>query len=225
MGTKAFLSSGFLSLIIFACTTNTTAQRKYALGIHAGTNGLGGSAIVRINSRINARVSYQGIQYDHQGTYNDLEVGVDYDGNADISSFSAVVDVYPFKRFFKISAGAFKMDWNGSALALPNEGYEIEGRVFEPDRLGSLTANITYTDKIVPYAGIGFGNALARGLPVKLNIDFGVVRSGAPIIDMEGTGMIAPTADNEAAFQAGLNEFEWYPIVRVGLSFAFIKTN
>lgn len=225
MGTKSVTAASLFLLLMLFCTTDANAQRKYALGIHAGTNGIGGSAILRVHERINARVSYTGFNYNQTGTYNDLEVGVDYDGTADISSFSVVADVFPFKRFFKISAGVYKMNWNTNAFVFPNEGYEIEGRVFEPERLGNLTADISYTDKIVPYAGIGFGNALAKGIPIKLNIDLGVIRSGAPTLSMEGTGMIAPTADNETAFQAGLNEFEWYPVVRVGFSFAFIKTN
>ena len=225
MGTENRIRFFLLLVVVLCVSAEAFAQRRYAIGVTAGSSGIGGDAIVRINDRVNVRGGYQEVFYKRTGVYNDLEVGIDYNGNVDVSSFSILADVYPFKKVLKFTAGVYKLNWKSTALALPNESYEVADRTFSPEQLGSLSADVSYSEKIAPYVGMGFGNALAKGLPVKINVDLGLVRSGAPIIDMEGTGLIAPTADNEDSFQEGLNEFDWYPIVRVGFSFAFIKVN
>jgi hypothetical protein len=111
------------------------------------------------------------------------------------------------------------MDWSVDTDMIPNESYEVDGRVYEPERLGSLNAMIEYPNKLAPYIGVGFGNAIGDGSKLKLNMQIGAMYTGAPELRMTGTGMIAPTADNQPSFQKGLNEFNWYPMFNIGLSY------
>lgn len=205
--------------------TDLQAQRKFAIGFNGGTTGAGIEAVVRVNDRINAKLGYSGIAYDQSGDYDDLEVGIDYDGTLETSSLSLLVDFAPFKKFFRITAGVYNFSWSFNANAIPNKSYDIEGRTFEPERLGTLEANMEYESSLAPYIGVGFGNAVAKGLPVKLTLDMGLIGSGAPNFTMAGTGLIGPTADNAADFQNGLNEFEWYPVVKLGLAISFMNVN
>lgn len=210
-----------LCTVVF--TVNAEAQRKFGVGVTGGSSGIGGEAIVRINHHFNARAGFQLFNYNLSGTYDEMEVGIDYDGKANISSISLLADYYPFKRYLKISAGIYNLNLDVNGNAIPNESYEFEGRFLEPERLGSLSGDVTYTNTIAPYFGLGMGNAVSEGIPFRFNLDLGVLYTGAPNIDMDGSGMIASTADNESKIQAGLDEFEWYPIVRIGFSYAFIN--
>lgn len=220
-----FFSTGILGFLVCSLIPiNIYAQKKLAIGINGGSTGIGGEITYRLNDRLNVRAGYHTLNYTQTGSYDDLEVGIDYDGSLETKSLSAFVDFYPFKKFLKLSAGIFSLDWAIDGVALPNESYEFEDREFSTERLGSLDANIQYPEGIAPYLGLGFGNQVASGIPLKLIIDIGVIKTGAPEITMNGTGMIAPTADNAISFQEGLNEFEWYPVVKLGLSFAFLNS-
>lgn len=212
----------FVALTV--CSTDLTAQRTFALGFNAGTTGVGAEGTFRITNKLNARIGYHAASATESGTYDeDLEVGIGYDATLDISSLSVMVDFFPFTKFLKLTAGFYQLNWGLQAGVVATDSYEIEGRTFEPERLGNLTANVDYPSGLAPYLGIGFGNAVARGLPIKLNINLGVIKTGAPQINMVGEGMIGPTADNAASFQTGLNELEWYPVVNLGISIAFMN--
>lgn len=225
MGTH-WLTTLFVGfLLILLTSTDSHAQKKFAVGINGGSNGIGAEGTIRIHERINARVGFHTFAYNQTGSYNDLEVGIDYDGDLDMSNYSLLVDFLPFKKFLRVTAGFYKMDWALDGVAIPNESYDFEDRTFDPDRLGTLTTNLVYPDGFSPYFGLGFGNQVGGGLPLKFTMDLGMIRTGAPEISMSGTGLIAPTADNANSLQEGFNEFEWYPVVRLGLSFSFINAN
>lgn len=213
-----------LSIAMLTLPSTAFAQKKLAVGVNGGTYGVGGELTYRISSKFNVRGGYHGFSYSHNDSYNDLEVGIDYNGDLDVSNLSLMVDFFPFKKVLKLSAGVYKLDWKVNGDAIPNESYEFDDtHSFSPERLGTLTANVEYPSEVAPYVGFGFGNQVAKGIPLKLIVDFGAIYTGAPEITMSGTGMIAPTADNAENFQDGLNEFEWYPVIRLGLSFAFIN--
>lgn len=224
---KKILAFAFIS-ILFLSTWNigALAQNKYAVSIDAGTTGIGLDGVVRLHERVNARVGFHTISYSSTATVDDLDVGLDAVSSFEVSNISAMVDYFPFKRFVKLSAGLYYvLNFNFDGTITPNEDYEMDGRMFSPDRLGYLNANLNYSNGISPYLGIGFGNAVGKGWPVKFNMNIGMIYTGAPNLNMEGEGMIAPTADNAESFQTGLNEFKWYPVLNVGISYAFIKVS
>lgn len=220
---KCTLLSALLLLLLGINDIN--AQNRVAVGLSGGTTGAGIDATVRITDNFNAKLGYSGWKQSLEGEYNDLEVGIDYDGTLDTSSFSLLVDYVPFKKFFRITAGVYNFNWAMNTNAIPNESYEIQGRTFSPERLGTLSADIEYENSLSPYLGFGLSNPVASGFPLKLSLDLGLLGSGAPGILMDGSGLIGPTADNADSFQEGMNEFEWYPVLKVGLSFAFMNVN
>jgi hypothetical protein len=130
------------------------------------------------------------------------------------------VDFHPGGKGFKISGGVYLNNFDINADVVPNESYTIDEKTFAPEKMGSLSANMSYDQQIAPYLGIGFGNAVrSEGSALKFFTNLGVLYTGAPSFTMEGEGMMAPTADNAPAFQEGLNEFEFYPVFNLGLSF------
>lgn len=75
----------------------------------------------------------------------------------------------------------------------------------------------------MPYIGFGFGNPVAEGSAVKLNISLGLMYSGNPTLDMIGEGLVAPTVDHVINFQEALDEFPWFPVLKLGLSIRIIN--
>lgn len=224
-----FIITLFGVLLTLSTTQNSLSQTitpessRFALTASAGTNGLGGDFTVSISDYLNTRIGYHGFNFTLDGTISDSDPEIDFDGSLSMSSFSLMVDYYPFKKVIGLSVGAFLHSMSVEATAGPNASYVIGNKTFEADELGSLTATIDYSGSIMPYAGLIFSNPVARGIPLKLHIQAGVMYSKQPILEMTGTGMIAPTADNQVNLQEGLDEFQFLPVVNVGLSFRFGK--
>lgn len=203
--------------------SQTTVPSKYALTASAGTNGIGGDLTLAISDYLNTRIGYHGFTYSMDGTLSDSDPEIQYDGTLSISSFSLMVDYYPFKKVVGLSVGAFLHSLTLDALAKPTTAYQVDDKTFDVDELGTLSANLKYSGNLMPYAGIVFSNPVARGIPVKLHVQAGMIYSKQPDLQLSGTGMIAPTADNQASLQKGLDEFKFLPIVNIGFSYRFGK--
>jgi hypothetical protein len=215
-------------VISLALTSTLKAQvkpfKKFSVGVTAGTRGIGGEVATNLTKNINFRVALSGFSYSDSGEEVDEDLTIGYEGDASINALSFMVDYHPFNRGLKLVGGLVRNNFELNAFATPTEPYEFnEDKTFSPERLGSISARVRYPNQWMPYFGIGFGNSLAKGLPIKLNMSLGLLYSGAPELQMEGSGLIAPTVDQVVNFQQGLNEFEWYPVFKLGLSFRIIK--
>jgi hypothetical protein len=198
----------------------SVAQLRFGVGVQGGTTGYGAEVTAGITETINVRVGGNLFSYGLDGVMEDQDPNVAYDANFEISNFSAIVDFHPGGKAFKISGGVYLNNFDINADVVPNEAYTMDEKTFQPDKMGSLTANVTYEQKIAPYLGIGFGNVVrSDGGPLKFFTNLGVLYTGAPTLTMEGEGMMGPTEDNAPAFNEGLAEFEFYPVFNLGLSF------
>lgn len=196
------------------------AHAQLSIGVKGGSTGVGGEINTSLSKKFNARVSATFFNYTHSGVYADDEPSIAYNMEGNMTSIGAVVDFFPANRGLKMSVGLFYHDFLVNGDASPNESYEISGKTFSPERLGSLTADVTYDSKIVPYAGIGLGNPVAmRGSKIKLNFEVGAMYTNSPSVTMEGEGMIAPTANYGPQFEEGAKDFKFYPVINLGISF------
>lgn len=196
---------------------------RFAIGFNGGTVGAGADITTNITKKLNLRIGYHAFSYSDSGTYDDDEPAIGYSGELSQSNISFLADFYPMNRGLKFTAGVYIQNFEITANASPSESYTIfEGqsneKEFGPERLGTIDALVTYPNSVMPYFGIGFGNPVAKGSALKLNMSLGLMYSGAPELTMSGSGLIAPTVNQAIDFQEGLNEFEWFPVFKLGLS-------
>jgi len=232
MISKTTTSLYLLAVFLFSSAGTLSAQdnfaNRYALGLNAGTTGIGGEITTNMTKKIAIRFGLNTLSYGDSGIYDDDEPSVSYSGDLSQTNFSLLADFYPKNRGFKITAGLYYQNFDIAASAVPNEAYTfnegaVNEKVFGPERLGQLDVLVTYPRKLMPYAGLGFGNPVGNGSSLKLNMSLGFMYSGAPELTMNGDGLISPTTDQAVNFQEGLNEFDWFPVFNLGLSYRFIN--
>ena len=207
---------------------NFVPGKGVSLGVNAGTVGLGVDITTGLTKKLNIQLAYNTFEFGVTGDFEDQEVSVNYSGNFSQRNFSLLADFYPFKRGFKISAGLYSQNFLITAQSQFNEPFVLnEGlnseKTFDPERLGKLDVKLSYPNNLMPYIGFGFGNPVAEGSPVKLNISLGLMYSGKPTLDMIGEGLVAPTVDHAINFQKALDEFPWFPVLKLGLSVRIIN--
>lgn len=192
------------------------SAQDIALTARAGTLGPGVEVTTSLDSHFNVRLGLNHLNYTRDDHIADLEVGIDVASDVRFTSFALVADVLPFEKYFRMSLGLVYNHNEVSALAVPSESYSIEGKTFEPDRIGTIEATLDHRRAIQPYMGIGFGNPL-RGR-VSFLLDLGMLYTDSPRLQMQGTGMIAPTAGQASQLEESLYSFRWYPVAAVGLA-------
>ncbi len=195
-----------------------SADNAFAMGIKAGTTGLGVEGVYALNEQLNLRGALNGFSYSKDFE----EEGIDYDGDLRLRSASLMVDWHVFDGPFHLSAGAFA------------NRNEVKGKAD-----GSLDiGDNTYTARLnadvdwrtfAPYLGIGWGNAL-KGGRLSFSADLGVMFTGSPTARLTGE-LLGNDVDPEAFAEdlrreeANLNEeirdAKYYPVATVGVSYRF----
>lgn len=204
-------------LLIFLFGSAEFLYAQTAVGIKAGTTGIGLEVVNSLNNNFNARVNASFFAYGRSGEVED-DPNYNYDLDGSVKSFGAVVDYFPFNNWFKFTGGIYYHDFLVEGLIQPSEPYEVEGKVFQPERLGEITGQATYKSKIVPYLGLGVGNAVNQNNRVKVGFELGAMFTNNPNVDMQGKGMIAPTANQADTFEDAMYSFKLYPVLNISLT-------
>ncbi len=113
--------------------------------------------------------------------------------------------------------------------SLPQASYEIGNDVYTPSEVGTLRSTISFED-VAPYLGVGFDFSIL--VKVGLNLDFGVLWQGEPIVTLTSDGtaatdpIIGPTflAELEAERQqleAEYEDYKAFPVVSLGFTVNF----
>ena len=209
-------------VLLFAlCLASLGAGSAHAqhIGVsaRAGTLGPGLELTAPLTQKLNVRLGGHYFTYSRSELITDLEIAVRADADLSLTSLGLMLDWFPARRGFRFTGGAFYNRNEATALVIPMEAYELEGKTFAPERIGTMTGRVRHKTQINPYAGIGFGNAV-RGHRVSFAFDLGVLYTDSPKIEMEGTGMIAPTARQASQIEDALQGIKLYPVLSLGLN-------
>jgi hypothetical protein len=196
-----------------------------ALGLKAGTLGAGLDLTVGLAPALNLRVGAQGFSYSRTFT----EQGISYDGKADLRSAWLLLDVHPGGKGTRVSVGGV-YSRNKITGASPSSGtVTVNGVAYPVALVGTIDGEAKAND-VCPYIGLGWGNAVRPGSPLRFAFDVGVFYQGAPKISLAAhpaiPALVPPVffADLEKERQKtedDVSKYKFYPVVNLGLSYRF----
>lgn len=240
MATSNPISS--LECALLAAIPPMHALSHFAVGINAGSLGLGVEAATPLANRINLRAGVNLFDY----SQSLLQKGITYNANLTLLSVQASVDWFPYGGGFHISPGVMLYNGNhvnanlavpiGTVINLDNVNYYSD----PADPLAG-SAKITF-----PFAGpqltVGFGNMIPRkpGKHITVPFELGAVYfgTGTALLNFTGTACTtlgsvncmpvnsfprfqADVAAEQATIQKNLNYARFFPILRIGVSYKF----
>jgi len=195
----------------------------WAIGAKAGTLGLGGELTTDIVPGLNLRGGVQWFSLDLDAEFEDIDYNVD----VDLLNPLLLLDWYPFGGSFRLSGGILFNQSDVDLRATPSEPVEIGGTTYTPAEVGTLRGQSDF-NPIVPYVGIGWGNAVGRSKRLGLAMDLGVAFIGSPGVNLSATGSFAsdPTfqahlAQEEEDIEDDLSDFKFYPVLSLTLYYCF----
>lgn len=201
----------------------------FALGLSAGTLGLGVDAVYGLNDNINLRVSYRAYDYstdiDGEGDGDELT----YKGDLALDNLGFGVDLHPFGGSFRFSLGLQASDnrMKGTATCERLAGCDYGGinNFLQNGESAEVDIDLTGTH---PYLTLGWGNLSAEGGPLGVFFDLGVMLQGTPGVDVTascnaGRQGLCDTQANaeEREIQKDAEDFEIFPVVNLGLRWRF----
>lgn len=204
-----------------------------ALGGKAGTLGAGVELTVGLLDQLNVRAGLNGWDYSARREASDIE----YDGEARLRTATALLDWHPGGGGFRLSGGLVYNDTvvEGKSLPPASGVYNIGGVPVPVAVVGTLEARAEF-DPVVPYAGLGWGNAVADGKRLGFFVDLGVVFQGkadvtlTPILPANSPIHTTPGARQaldillrreEQDLEDDAASYDLYPVLALGLSYRF----
>lgn len=222
----------FLALYSLAVTAR--AEKPLAVGVNAGTAGVGVQLHLGLTERLNLRAGYN-----HLSTSQDVDAednnGVpddelEYSGDLKLDTLSFVADWHPWAGNFHISLGGVL---NNNDLVVETRcnnpsGCEVGGSQFSRTAIGTITTDIDFKD-FGPYLGMGWGNPVAGDVGLHWRFELGAIYAGEASVEMESNGdcgLFQSACNNalqneERELEDDLSDLKWFPVVQLGLSYRF----
>ena len=218
-----------LALLLSVVPATFSSAQDIGVGVRVGTTGVGGSIAYGITRKLSLRANGSVFSYGVEDTVGE-DPRLRATGDANVGAFSGFLDFHPFGNSFRLTGGVGKNNFQVDAVAIPldpvcfgnedNAGV-CDGKVFSPERLGTLKATVKYPAALHPYVGLGFGNLATGNSRVTFLLDLGAYYSSAPELSLENDGLFGPTADpeNVQTINDGIKSFAWYPVISIGVGF------
>jgi hypothetical protein len=198
--------------------------RPWTIGVGLGTDGIfGGGVLWRFSDHFGARtgVGYSESSWDAVGV-----AGIDYDLKVRLLFEPLTFDIYPWKKHsFRISLGVLFNQNEMTGTASSTGTVIIDGQPL-PIRAGDLTMKL-HQELVNPYLGIG-GNFFYfdHAHHWALGGEIGVAYTGNASASLDRSGPTNPAI--AAALQSAKNrlqdyadQFTWWPVVKIGVSYSF----
>ena len=197
----------------------TAAADGFALGAKAGTLGLGLEGTKGLTDKFNLRLGLNSYSYE----FDEDASGIRYDAEFDLKSTAAIIDWHPFSGSFRLSAGFVHNKNQVTLTARPSGNVTIGNTVYSPAAAGTISGDVKFKSG-APYAGIGFGNAVSKGVPFGVTFEVGVLFQGSPDVSLRSNSPLVSESDlrrEEQEAEADLEDFKTYPVISLGISYRF----
>jgi hypothetical protein len=200
------------------------ADSGWAVVGKVGTVGIGADVHRAIVPHIlNLRVGASFFRYSTGFT----DKGVDYAGKLKLGAVPVVLDVYPFKNWFRLGGGLFVNLNRVEGTGKPNQQGQItiNGRSYPVAQIGQLDGTVKF-NRVAPYFGLGFGNPIKQNKHWGFYVDLGAIYHGHPGAMLSTTNTTVPQLQidlkqQEVRFENDVKGYTFFPIIQFGVSYHF----
>jgi hypothetical protein len=223
------ISKSTTTILAISCFLIGVAGRAQAqgvaLGVKAGTLGAGLDLTVGLAPALNLRIGAQGFSISRTFTEED----VPYEGKADLMSGWLLLDIHPGGGGGRVSIGGVYSRNKIKGTSTASGTVTINGVTYSVANVGTIDGEAKAND-LCPYVGLGWGNAVAPGSPLRFAFDIGVMYQGSPQISLTANpvnpALVPPSfytdlEQERLKVQDDASKYKFYPVVNLGLSYRF----
>ncbi len=210
----------FLSSTSFAGNKNDMEgfNKSWALGVNVSTYGAGVGLSRSLSQNALVKLSYNFLTYTHPLSKLDEEL----EGNAKFMNGGAalVLDYYVWRKLY-LSGGVVYNRLEANIDGQMAESVFIGDIEMYPEELGTVHLDLMPEYKIAPYIGMGIGQIVPTYSNLSFSMEIGAIYLGKPQVNLETTGMLAPTAskEQEELIQDNIAALDFLPTITFRLAY------
>lgn len=210
--------------IACAVAASPATAQTLAVGVNAGTPGIGVQASAKVNDLVVVRGAVDGLNISRDEDYSDIA----YDGKAKLLTGGLFADLHPGGGAFFVSGGAYVGKRKINLRAQPTAAVDIGGQTYTPAQVGRLDGEAKLSN-FQPFLGLGFDNTFVGERGWGFRALAGVAFSKRPDVELTASG---GTLSSDPTFQSRLRveeaearddakDFKYFPVVQIGLTRRF----
>jgi hypothetical protein len=212
--------------------------KKWAVGVHtqlSTTGFVGVDAGYKFSPNLHARLGLNTVGFNVDYTSQ----GIDYKAKFNPTNVHLLGDFFPFGGGLRLTGGLVFQSNQFNATGTPNAS-AIPGGIPTQINLGGVNYNVgdvgtvssegSFSNSVAPYLGIGFGTPISPGLG--FNFDAGVMFAGSANVKLRAnipstvpaalqSQIRTSLAEQERKTNSDIGSFNVYPVISVGISYAF----
>ncbi|PIV97606.1 MAG: hypothetical protein COY55_07850 [Flavobacteriaceae bacterium CG_4_10_14_0_8_um_filter_31_99] len=198
--------------------------RKNAIGISAGIPGFGFDYARKLSTKLSGKFRYSTFKMD------DFDAGeIDVNGNMVNGSVSIesniidfLVEFLPFKNSsFKLVGGVGVINkLNINVFMVYDNSVTFGDVVLDKEDYGDVNLGFSWDSSVAPYLGLGFGRAVPNSR-LGFGIEAGSYFTSSPLMTLEATKLLAPTADQIEEVNETFKTWKFIPLIQFRLVYTF----
>jgi hypothetical protein len=209
---------------LLAASPASQAAGGFGLTAKVGTLGWGLEGTTGITEKINLRFGYNGLS-SGEFKVEDVDTGginTSWKVKASLQTIPLLVDWHAFGAAFRFTGGVMYNN-NKFEASAPVNTYDLGLGTYDV----GLDASIEGSNKVSPYLGVGWGNAVSKNRRWIFSADLGFLFQGNPDVTLTPTGPEAGIVDpddlaaEERNMEDEIKYFKVYPVASVGVSYHF----
>lgn len=200
--------------------TEPEVFKGFYLGGIVSTNGWGGEVKYVFNKRFTVRGGYETLNLTQNFDY--MQESIDFAAALDYQTGSAfLIGDFSYTRNLYLSGGVMFNSFNPEVKGYATSDMQYGDITIPASMVGDFTITITPELKVSPYAALGVRSFFGKNKNVLWTTEVGSFYMGAPQIEIEASGLIAPTADpahgQKEKLEHQVDQYKFYPVVKMGL--------
>jgi hypothetical protein len=212
--------------------------KKWAVGIHtqfSTTGFVGVDAGYKFSPNLHARLGLNTVGFN----VDYASQGIDYKARFNPTNVHLLGDFFPFGGGLRLTGGLVFQSNQFNATGTPNSSaipggiptqINLGGNNFNISDVGTVSSEGSFSNSVAPYLGIGFGTPISPGLG--FNFDAGVMFAGSANVRLRANipssvpaaiqnQIRSSLAEQERRTNNDIGSFGIYPVLSVGISYAF----
>jgi len=219
-----------LLILLLIVSTTATAQdsavlpnsnKGFYVGGEVSTNGWGGNVRYIFNKTITLKAGIEKLNLSRGLNFNESEIDFEADLLYQTGGIFMMADFNYTKNLY-ISAGAAMNSLNPQIKGYAVSDLQYGDITIPAEDVGDFVFTLTPSMSISPYAAVGFRSFLGAKERVSFNFETGLYYMGAPTVEIEATGLLAPTADpahgQKELIENQLSQYKFYPVIKFNLA-------
>lgn len=218
---KTYLPLALITLAGLTAATPVLAQSATGHvygGVTGGTLGIGPELGYRASDMFGVRANATFLNVSHGFDSGDL----DYDGKVKLKSGGLMLDLFPLRNGFRISAGGRLNGNDGRVVATPTRSVTVGNTTYTPAQIGTLRGTAE-TKNFAPALTLGWAGANTQGFA--LGVEAGALFQGRVRLNrFTATTNLISAADLERErrdLQDDIDDYKVYPILQLTAGYRF----